>query len=110
MAKHDMIPNSETPHAEAQSPDACDYAELWTAVIVQALRDATLPKASCATTQHRYDRRVAHFWLTGNGADFQSVCENAGIAPRRIMDFYKKLRDEGKYIRGNGISEVPFNG
>ena len=106
MARHDMIPNSETTSSPVPPSDACDYTILWKSVIVQALRDATLPFASCATSQQRYDRRVAHFWLTRNGEDFRTACENAAVDPERVMAFYKRLRDSGRYIRGNGIARV----
>lgn len=51
---------------------------LWRAVITQALMDAA---SKSKKMELKYEESQALCWLTTNGEDFRTVCENAGFDP-----------------------------
>jgi hypothetical protein len=61
---------------------------LWSAVIAQALHDATCPHE---TDEARQDRDDARCWLTGNDTDFSLVCHLAGLEPDAVCEAVLKM-------------------
>jgi hypothetical protein len=65
---------------------------LWSAVIAQALHDATCPHEN---DEARRDREEARCWLTGNDADLNVVCQLAGLEPDAVREAVLQLEARG---------------
>lgn len=79
-----------TPHATYSSPPNTDAERptlargeqaLWTAVITQALMDAS---SGSAKSDARKDKIRALHWLESADPDFQDVCDLAGLDPSYV--------------------------
>jgi hypothetical protein len=60
---------------------------LWRAVIAQALMDAT---TTSRKSEQQYHRNQAINWLTSNGQDFVTVCQQAGVDPVYVRERAKE--------------------
>lgn len=79
-----------TPTNFSSLPDITAEKRIWQAVILQALMDAS---ANGKRAETQKAKREARSWLEDNSADFQLVCENAGLQPhyvKRIADHVRK--------------------
>lgn len=66
------------PHARSHGSFADHEPGLWRAVITQALMDAASQSRKSEAKRTRSD---ALHWLLGEGTDFETVCDNAGLDP-----------------------------
>lgn len=70
--------------------------QLWAAVILQALEDATAAK----TSANAYDRRTARDWFNKAGPDFREVCSLAGMDHDAVrsaaLQKFKEFDEHGK--------------
>lgn len=64
--------------------------QLWADVMLLAVKDAVNPGK---TVNRRRERDQAREWLLGNSADFQQVCEFAGINPEAMREKLLELLD-----------------
>lgn len=68
--------------------NADDVQKLWQSVVIQAVRDALMDREKM-TNEDLASRRSAIAWIEGNGDDFHSVCEMAGISPEVVKRWWK---------------------
>lgn len=75
-------PYTSPPNTDAERP-ALSRGEqaLWTAVITQALMDAS---SGSAKSDARKDKTRALHWLASADLDFQDVCDLAGLDPSYV--------------------------
>lgn len=75
-------PYTSPPNTDAERP-ALSRGEqaLWTAVITQALMDAS---SGSAKSDARKDKNRALHWLETADLDFQDVCDLAGLDPSYV--------------------------
>lgn len=70
-------------------PDTNGEQRVWQAVILQALMDAS---ANGKRAEIQKAKREARLWLQGDSADFQLVCENAGLHPEYVRQIAEHVR------------------
>lgn len=66
---------------EKHTPKSPPEVQLWSAVLMQALLDATSSATASEMGAGRVNRHRARRWLRSNCHDFQRVCVMAGINP-----------------------------
>lgn len=66
---------------EKHTPASPPEVHLWSAVLMQALLDATSYAVESETGAGRKNRHLARRWLRTNSSDFQRVCIMAGVNP-----------------------------
>lgn len=98
MSRYETDAGAETVSRWAEPPDPAMYADerdLWVAVIMQAIDDATRdwPTGSGKWTRAVYNIMTAREWLLGMSRDFRDVSENADIDAGMMRKFALKLRD-----------------
>ena len=83
---------------------------LWQTVVYQAVRDATFydgkPKPTGFSTENARAWYEADRWIRSNSADFQEVCENAGIDPKLVRDAYINGKIDAKLLRGSAVGPM----
>jgi hypothetical protein len=70
----------------AGSLNGASERQLWTAVIVQALRDAVRIQRYGERPRNDLHAKQAWDWVVHGGRDFVEVCSLAGIDPGRVKD------------------------
>lgn len=68
------------------SGDHCPEQQLWCAVIVHTLYEATGRIGYAERGERHSVREAAIAWFEEAGADFQSVCDLAGLIPSAVRD------------------------
>lgn len=63
--------------------DTTPERQLWHAVILQAIEDATVKQSTSKSTNHL--RFSAQDWFYQGGFDFQRVCELAGLEAEQVQ-------------------------
>ncbi len=65
---------------------------LWRAVLMQIVMDAMRDRPS-DPTRERVASWEAKSWLNTQGEDFEIVCSNAAVDPRRVARWWKAFKE-----------------
>jgi hypothetical protein len=82
---------------------------LWASVLGQAINDA-LGRSSYNKNEYRRNgdpRLEALAWIREGGADFETVCQLAGVDPDAVRDAVLQGRVGSLYLRADTRKRVP---